>query len=168
MRNMRLHKREIKDSETLIRIIEECSTVRLGLTDNEGMFIVPVNYGYDIEMKENEIRLALYIHGSKDGRKADAFRENHSVAVEMDCMDGIIKGDYTCSYSCAFRSIMGTGVIRELTEEQDKIHGLTRIMEHMSPGAVIEFTPEMLTRTGIYKIDITHFTGKERKKKPLS
>ena len=49
MREMRLNKREIKDPDMLRDIIESCDIVRLGLSDRDGMFIVPVNYGYDIE-----------------------------------------------------------------------------------------------------------------------
>ena len=168
MREMRLNKREIKDPDILRDIIESCDIVRLGLRDRDGMFIVPVNYGYDIETDGTSLQLTLYIHGAKEGRKAEAFAADPSVALEMDCMDGIITGDYTCSYSCAYRSIMGNGTIRELTGEQEKIHALTRIMEHMAPGARIEFRPEMLERTGVYRIDVKNFTGKERKMKPAS
>lgn len=168
MREMRLNKREIKDPDMLREIIESCDIVRLGLSDRDGMFIVPVNYGYDIETDGTNLKLTLYIHGAKEGRKAEAFAADPSVAVEMDCMDGIITGDYTCSYSCAYRSIMGSGTIRELTREQEKIHALTRIMEHMAPGARIKFRPEMLERTGVYRIDVKNFTGKERKMKPAS
>lgn len=164
MREMRLNKREIKDPDILRDIIESCDIVRLGLHDRDGMFIVPVNYGYDIETDGTNLKLTLYIHGAKEGRKAEAFAADPSVALEMDCMDGIITGDYTCSYSCAYRSIMGNGTIRELTGEQEKIHALTRIMEHMAPGARIEFRPEMMERTGVYCIDVKNFTGKERSK----
>lgn len=168
MREMRLNKREIKDPDMLRDIIESCDIVRLGLRDRDGMFIVPVNYGYDIETDGTGLNLTLYIHGAREGRKAEAFAADPSVALEMDCMDGIITGDYTCSYSCAYRSIMGNGTIRELTGEQEKIHALTRIMEHMAPGARIEFRPEMLERTGVYCIDVKNFTGKERKMKSAS
>ena len=168
MREMRLNKREIKDPDILRDIIESCDIVRLGLRDRDGMFIVPVNYGYDIETDGTGLKLTLYIHGAREGRKAEAFAADPSVALEMDCMDGIITGDYTCSYSCAYRSIMGNGTIRELTGEQEKIHALTRIMEHMAPGARIEFRPEMLERTGVYRIDVKNFTGKKRKMKSAS
>ena len=168
MREMRLNKREIKDPDMLRDIIESCDIVRLGLRDRDGMFIVPVNYGYDIETDGTDLKLTLYIHGAREGRKAEAFAADPSVALEMDCMDGIITGDYTCSYSCAYRSIMGSGTIRELTGEQEKSHALTRIMEHMAPGARIEFRPEMLERTGVYRIDVKNFTGKERKMKSSS
>ena len=165
MKEMRLHKREIHDKDALKSLIEQCTVVRLGLTDQEGMFIVPVNYGYDLADSENGLKLTLYIHGAREGRKAEAFAQNPAAAIEMDCMDGIITGDYTCSYSCAYRSIMGTGTVQELTDEQEKAHALTKIMEHMADGAAIEFLPDMLARTGVYRIDVKHFSGKARERR---
>ena len=47
MRSMRLKNREIKDQETLRELIDDCVVVRIGAMDKEGMFIVPVNYGYE-------------------------------------------------------------------------------------------------------------------------
>src|SRR5699024_3195642 len=105
MREMRLHKREIRDLSVIKEILEECQVVRLGLTDEEGMFIVPVNYGYDLNILETGAKLTLYIHGSGEGRKADALAVSSRVAIEMDCRHEIITGDYTCSYSYGYRSI---------------------------------------------------------------
>ena len=48
MRNMRLAKREVTETEALRQILEDCDVVRLGLTDEDGMFIVPVNFGYEL------------------------------------------------------------------------------------------------------------------------
>ena len=99
MRGMRLYKREITDPETFREILEECEVVRLGIADEEGMFIVPVNYGYEFFPDADGMKLRLYIHGAKEGRKADAFAKHASVAAEMDCRHEVIRGDYTCSYS---------------------------------------------------------------------
>ena len=112
MREMRLYKREIRDPEIIREILEECSVVRLGTRDEEGMFIVPVNFGYEFYEKESGQALTLFIHGAGEGRKADAFDSCPDVAVEMDCRHGIITGDYTCSYSYSYRSIMGNGKVR--------------------------------------------------------
>ena len=38
-------------------------------------------------------------------------------------------------------------------------------MEHMAPMAELEFSPEMLARTAVYRIDVEYFTGKERRQK---
>ena len=164
-KDMRLAKREIKDAAVLREIIEECDVVRIGVSDQDGMFIVPVNYGYEFAADRDTIKLTLYIHGAKEGRKAEAFAAAPSVALEMDCRHELITGGYTCSYSYAYRSIMGNGRIRCLDTEEEKRMGLVRIMEHLAPGAAIEFRPEMLAKTNVYRIDVTDFTGKERRRK---
>ena len=163
MNPMRLNKREIRDINILREIVENCTVVRLGTSDEEGMFIVPVNYGYEFAVKDGKPQLTLYIHGAKEGRKARAFAASPSVAIEMDEMREIITGDYTCSYSCSYRSIMGKGTIRLLDTEEEIVPGLTRIMAHMAPDADIDFQPEMTARTNVYRIDVTEFTGKERR-----
>lgn len=165
MRKMRLSKREITDMNTIREILEECDAVRLGLRDNEGMFIVPVNYGYDLEIYEDRTELKLYIHGSGEGRKTDAIAVDPLAAIEMDCHHQIITGDYTCSYSYAYRSIMGSGTITRLEADDDKRYALEKLMEHMAPTAELEFSPEMLARTAVYRIDVEYFTGKERRQK---
>ena len=165
MREMRLHKRELHDPEAIKEILEECDVVRIGARDAEGIFIIPVNYGYDFSMSGEAMKLVLFIHGAGEGRKADAFAAFPDVAVEMDCRHGIITGDYTCSYSYSYRSIMGNGKVRRAADEQEKVYGLTKIMEHMAPGAEIEFSPAMLERTEVFCIEMEKFTAKERKAK---
>lgn len=165
MRKMRLKKREITDKKILGEILEECDVIRIGAVDEEGMFIVPVNFGYDFDTGEETPRLVLYFHGAEEGRKAEAFALNPDVAVEMDCCHELITGDYTCSYSYAYRSIMGNGRVARITSDENKKYALSRIMAHTAPDADLVFSREMLERTAVFRIDITHFTGKERKKK---
>ncbi len=165
MREMRLKKREITDPEILKEILESCEVVRIGAMDEDGMFIVPMNYGYEIQEEKGSLQVCLYLHGAKEGRKAAAFATNPRVAVEMDYNHEVITGDYTCAYSYAYRSIMGNGTITEVTEPEAKIKGLEKIMAHLAPGAKIAFLPEMVERVAVWRIDINTFTGKERKRK---
>ena len=165
MREMRLAKRKIDEPEVIREILEECDVVRLGLKDDEGMFIIPVNYGYDLEVDEDRTKLKLYIHGSDEGRKADAIAADPRTAIEMDCRHKLITGDYTCSYSYAYRSIMGSGTVTKLETDAEKQYALGKLMEHTAPGAKIEFQPVMLERTAVYRIDVKYFTGKERRQK---
>ena len=99
MREMRLKKREITDPEILREILESCEVVRIGAMDEEGMFIVPMNYGYDVREEDGTLHVCLYLHGAKEGRKAAAFAADPRVAVEMDYNHEVITGDYTCAYS---------------------------------------------------------------------
>lgn len=168
--NMRLAKREVREANALRAIVDSCQTVRVGTVDEEGMFIVPMSFGYDWELDESGTpRLTLWLHSAGAGRKAAAFGANGNagvdVAIEMDCEDGVITGPYACSYSFAYRSIMGTGRIYPITSGEDKVYGLTRIMEHMAPGAPQALGPGVLDRTTVWRIDVARFTGKQRQPK---
>ena len=48
MRAMRLQKRAVTEYEDLKEILEACQVVRIGAVDEEGLFIVPVNFGYEL------------------------------------------------------------------------------------------------------------------------
>lgn len=161
MRNMRLAKREVKEPEELRQILEHCDVVRIGCQDAEGMFVVPLNYGYEYENGN----LKLYIHSSKAGRKADAFGTQAEVAIEIDREMRVIKGDYTCDYSMEYESIMGNGTIVCLDSPAEKERALIILMQHLDPKAKIVFRDQMLDAVNVYCIQVKHFTGKKRETK---
>ncbi|RGZ00971.1 pyridoxamine 5'-phosphate oxidase family protein [Clostridium sp. AM58-1XD] len=163
MRKMRLWKREINDKGEMMSVMEECQVLRIAAQDEEGMFIVPVNYGYECREDDGEnLSLTFYIHSAKAGRKAEAFDKSPVVALEMDCGHEIIRGDYTCDYSFAYRSIMGSGRIRPVTDKAEKMHGLILLMKHVDPKSDLCFRDEMTEAVNVYRIDVEEFTGKMR------
>ena len=164
MRTMRLKKREIRDKEVLRDLIDGCSVVRIGAADEEGMFIVPVNYGYELlEKEDGTLDWKLYFHSAVQGRKAEAFAKEPVAALELDREGAVIRADYTCSYSYAYQSIMGTGKIRKLESESEKRYGFEKIMEHLAPEAELKFDENLLKAADVYCIEVISFTGKERK-----
>lgn len=152
---MRRAEKEVKDLEQLEEILRDCNTVRIGTQDAEGMFIVPVNYGYDL----TEGQLTLYLHSAQEGRKAAAFRRGGAVAFEMDCGHQLMTAEQACSYSCAYRSIMGSGTIRELTDLEEKRTALNAIMVHMT-GREWELPAEQVDRTAVFALRAAEWTGK--------
>ena len=165
-RPMRQAGRQLRSAGQLHDVVEACQTVRIACADEEGLFIVPMSFGYDWadpeEIDADEPRLALWVHSAGAGRKADAFDREPRVAIEMDVQDGVIAGTYACAYSYAYRSIMGTGTIHRIQGTDAKRYGLTRIMQHLAPEASAGFTDQALARANIYCIDVDRFTGKQR------
>lgn len=159
MAEMRRYKREVRDPQQIRQFLEECQVLRIGAMDQEGMFIVPVNFGY--EYCEEEGKLRFFIHSAKDGRKVRAFRDHGQVAVELDHADGLIRGEYTCEYSMAFRSLMGTGSIH-LLHDQKKIRGLKLLMSHVAPESMLSFSDRMLEAVCVYVIEVEEFRMKKR------
>ncbi|WP_222419877.1 pyridoxamine 5'-phosphate oxidase family protein [Enorma burkinafasonensis] len=166
---MRLHKREVTDIDELKSIVEACRTVRIGAADGEGMFIVPMSFGFEWDAEDagsGAPHLTLWLHSAAEGRKSEAFSAGGAdgvpVAIEMDCEDGVITGPYACQYSFAFRSIMGSGRIYPVASGEDKVFGLTKIMEHLAPKAPVAFGPGIIERTSVWRIEVDRFTGKRR------
>ena len=59
---MRRKDREITDFDEMMKIIAKCDTCRLALFDDEFPYIVPLNFGTDVE----EGQLYLYFHSAKE------------------------------------------------------------------------------------------------------
>lgn len=159
-RAMRRANREVTERSELKKIIKQATVLRVGATDAEGMFIVPMSYGF--EWKEGSELPVFWLHSATEGRKADAWRANPSVALELDVPNNVIVGDFACAYSLAYRSIMAEGRVTAVTDAAEKRHGLKRLMKHVAPGAPVEFSDEALERVSVWRVDVTRLTGKER------
>lgn len=85
-RPMRQASRQVRNIDQLHAIVEACHTVRIGALDEEGMFIVPMSFGYDWADPESPgnnaptPRLALWVHSAPEGRKAELFDSEPRVA----------------------------------------------------------------------------------------
>lgn len=67
---MRRNDREITEQNKMMEILSACECCRLGLIDENGAYIVPLNFGYE----EVEGKIFLYFHGAADGKKFDLIR----------------------------------------------------------------------------------------------
>ena len=159
-RPMRLAKREVTDEAQLRAVVERARVVHLGMADAEGVFVVPMNYGFD--WPEGAPAPTLWLHSAPAGRKVEVWRANPQAAVEIEVESGLITGDFSCANSFAYESVMAQGRIAEALEEVDKLHGLERIMEHVAPGAPARFAPEALARVAVWRVELAHLTGKRR------
>ena len=153
---MRRADREVTDPKQLEEILRECTAVHVGAQDGAGLFVVPMNYGYSLEGGN----LTLYLHSAQEGRKVAAFRAGGNVAFEMDGRHALRTADTACGHSYTYRSIMGSGPIRELTGREEKRAALGRIMEHMTGKSGWDMPDASLDRTAVFAIQADQWTGK--------
>ena len=164
MRPMRRANRQITDPAEVRALIERCHTVRVGAVDEDGVFVVPLNFGYEWVGG----RLVLYLHSASEGRKAEAFSRGSRVAIEMDVELGVITGGYACAYSFSYQSIMGSGLISPVANVDEKRRALELIMRHMAPDAPrnssgkFSFSDEAVERVAIFRIDVDELAAKQR------
>jgi len=156
---MRRKDREILDIELVKDFIDEEDVVRFALTDEEGTYIVPVNYG----MEEDGDTIQLCIHGAAEGRKADALAkaaENGTlIPFEIDGQHAPELAD-GCDASYYYMSVMGNATV-EILEGEDKLHGLEVIMDGIMPAPDYHFQESVVERTMLCRFTIQDWTCKK-------
>lgn len=166
MKSMRLKQRAVTDRQGLRAILDECRVLRIAAVDDDGVFIVPMSFGY--EWEDDAELPTIWLHGAGRGRKAAAFRaggdDGTAVAFELDIDDGLIEGPHACDYSMAYRSIMGAGRVFPVESGEDKVYGLDFIMEHTAPGAPSAYGPGIIDRTSVWRLDVTELSGKAHRR----
>jgi len=155
---MRRKDREVTEIKDLLSIVEECRICHLGLMDDKGMYIVPLNYGYEY-VNQN---LFLYFHSAHVGRKIEAIINNPNVCIQMDCDHRLIEGENACDFSFGFKSIIGNGKANIVTDYDEKIKGLNLLMKHETQKEFV-FDEKMVHQVSVIKVSVDEFTGKYHK-----
>ena len=155
---MRKSEYQIKETDKLIEILNECKIMRVAMIDDSVPYIVPVNYGYEL----SEGVLTMYFHCAAEGRKIDVIKKNNNVCFELDGRFELVMGVDACSTSCKYASIIGSGKAEFLTGVNEKTNVLSLIMEQQTGQIVKEFPEAALAKTAVLVIRSTDFTGKAR------
>ena len=153
---MRRKDREITDFDEMMKIIVKCDTCRLALFDDEFPYIVPLNFGTDVE----EGQLYLYFHSAKEGTKLDLIRKNNKVTFEMDCEHNIIMYDERMSCTMGYESVIGHGIV-EFVEDENKINALKILMRHYHEED-FKFNEKVAMMTEVFRVKVLDMAGKRR------
>lgn len=152
---MRRIDKEIKDQEIITQIISTSQVCRLGLAKDNIPYIVPVSFGYD--------GTNIYIHTAQTGKKIEFFEANPCVCLEFE--RGVTLKTHVsdpCSWSFSFQSVVGSGVISEVTDPGAMIEALHLIMKHYSEQNW-NFTEASSVALRVWKITIESLSGKQSK-----
>ena len=154
---MRRKDREVLDHNKMMEILSACDCCRLGLVDENGAYIVPLNFGYE----EVNGKLLLYFHGAAAGKKIELIQTQKTASFEMDRKHQLVEGKTACAYSYLYQSIMGNGTIQLLNEYEEKIHGLNVLMSHYSDKNEWDFKKEQVDMIAVIKMEVTNWSCKE-------
>lgn len=149
---MRRSDREITDRAEIEAILAEATVCRIGLTDGNAPYVVPLSFGY-----ENG---SVYLHAAHEGKKIDLIRKNPRCCFEADICDRLVKGDNPCSWGMRYRSVIGFGNAEILADPEEKRHGLSCIMQHYG-GASYDFSAKDLDAVAVIRIRLDSVTGKK-------
>lgn len=155
---MRRTDREVTNPSEIQDIMSRCEVLHLAIHAQPAPYILPVNFGMEPD------GMTLYIHGAMTGHKYDLLEQNRQVGFEMECTHGLVLDDGTHSCTMNYESVMGWGILAELTGMEEKLHALDRIMEHYHSGD-FPYNRTVAERTRILCLQIQERTAKRREKK---
>ena len=175
---MRRKDREVLGDENIAKIIEQCTTCHVAMTDDADAsmpYVIPLSFGYSL----NSGVLELYFHCAHVGKKLDCIRKNPNVAFSM-CIENRIEihEEAYCKSGRFYASVVGQGKAEIVEDIAEKCRGLSLLMERLAAGSAqhpnfahstqstsphkFEFTPEQAATVTVFKITSTNFTGKAK------
>jgi hypothetical protein len=150
---MRRKENEIRDRATQISILRAAEVCRIGLSEGNMPYVVPMNFSY----RDG----CLYLHSSMEGKKIDIIRKNNNVCFEVDVSCGIVKSEKACNWSIKYSSVIGFGKAILIEDMEEKKKALDIIMEKYSGTPSFEYAPGQIEKVAIIKIEIEEMTGKK-------
>ncbi len=153
---MRKKDREITDRGELIDILQRADVCRIAIHDEPAPYIVAMNFGYEAG-KET----AIFFHCAGEGRKLELLAGNDMVGFQMEVGRELVRGEKPCQWSMKYKSIVGTGKMMEIREENEKRKALDRIMDHYGFAiAEKDYDAAVLQKTKVLKLLVHEMTGK--------
>ena len=149
---------EITDKNEILQILEKSKVLHLALVDKGMPYIVPMNYGYEMDENGN---LEIYLHGATKGYKLDIIRDNPICCFEIECDVTPFEGKMPCQYGTSYASLIGRGRIEIINTVNDKIKMLSKFMKSQT-GKDFEFNEKLVSIVSIMKITVNEYSAKRR------
>jgi len=133
-------------------IIRKALVCRLGLSDGERPYVVPMSFGYEDD--------TLYFHGGATGTKAQILRKNNRVSFEFDVDVEISPSEQPCKWGLKYRSVIGRGTAHFIEDPDEKRKALNVIMRHYAAGS-FEFPESAVQKVAVFRVDVQAMNGKQ-------
>lgn len=153
---MRRSDREVTVYSEILDIMRRCDVCRLALNDGDYPYILPLNFGMDVQGG----RVTLYFHGAAQGRKYDIISRDNRASFEMDCSHRIVTRPEKKSCTMEYESVIGRGRI-EMVEGSAKLAALKLLNAHYG-AQELEIDEAVVQRTTVMRLVVEDMTAKRR------
>jgi len=145
---------EIVEREEIESIISKARVCRLGLSDGNQPYVIPLSFGY----QEN----ALFFHTGKKGKKMEILQKNTRICFEMEVDLEMVPAENPCKWNMRYRSVVGFGRALILEDSAEKRKALDIIVKHYG-GVPMVYDEKRVNGLAVIKVEIDGMTGKQSK-----
>ena len=123
---------EVTDPQEIIRILDTCKVLHLGLVDEGQPYIVPM-----------------------------MIQKNPVACFVMECDVTPFAGQVACQYGTSYSSLFGRGTVELVEDVEEKKKALTILMKTQT-GKDFTFDDRMVSIVSVMKIQAGSYTAKKR------
>jgi uncharacterized protein len=114
------------DRATIDSILDEALICHLGFVADGRPFVIPMIHARDGD--------TLYVHGSPGSRMLRAAKDGVDICVTVTIVDGLVLARSVYNHSMNYRSAVVLGRAHELTDADEKLRAMHRVVEHVVCG----------------------------------
>lgn len=122
----RLPNRGSHEPEVVHAILDAGFIAHVGFQQNGQPFVIPTLYGREGDK--------LYLHGSAASRMLRELEKGVPACVTVTLVDGLVLARSAFHHSINYRSVVVFGTARRIETDDQKMHGLRTISEHLLAG----------------------------------
>lgn len=158
----RLAKRASYDVATIHAILDEAMICHVGFVAGGKPVVIPTIHWRDGDR--------LYVHGSAASHMLRNLRDGVDACVTVTLLDGLVLARSAFHHSMNYRSVVIFGKATEVTDREEKLRALEKLVEHIVPGrsAIVRAPNESEVRqTLVLSLPIEEASAKIRTGGPI-
>ncbi len=144
----------IENREETEKIIRECKTCFLAMSDNNFPYVLPMNFALEGNW--------VILHSAQSGRMWETLKKNQNVCINWISGEELKWQDVRvgCSYRVKSKSVLVEGKVKFVDDFDEKTRCLKLLMSQYSDRE-FNFSKPAVENVGIIKVEIEKISAKE-------
>jgi len=152
-RSPRRKDRTMNDSGEMDRLLDRMPVGRLGMSTDDGPYVVPVNFIYADE--------CIYFHSGLKGKKVEALRTDPRVCFVVDEPGPQVTWEQGCGITQIYESVMCFGKAEFIKDISERRRILEMLISKYLPGNNhVTLLDKNVKNTAVVRLRIEQMTGK--------
>ena len=150
-----LREKAAYDAQTVHAILDSALVASVAFVQDGSPVVVPMIHGRDGE--------TIYLHGARKARAVRMLEQTDRACLNVTHVDGLVLARSAFNSSMRYRSATVFGKPTLVTSEEEKVHGMRVISEHLMPGRWDELREPLdkeIKMTGVISLQIESASAK--------
>jgi len=156
-----LREKAAYDKKTVHAILDSALVASVAFVQDGSPVVVPMIHGRDGE--------TIYLHGARKARAVRLLEDTDRACLNVTHVDGLVLARSAFNSSMNYRSATIFGKPTLVSTEEEKLHGMQVISEHLMPGRWDELRDPLekeIKMTGVIALNIESASAKVSSKMP--